>query len=215
MFNSAIKAGFYAALVSLFLCAPARAQEFAPAEQKMMLEKIQAYLNNITTMKAHFSQGNQDGTVDSGTFYLRRPGRLRFEYDAPKSDYIVADGLLVHYWDNGVKNYSNAPIGSTPADFLLRKKIKLSGDLEVAALRRPEKNTLVLTLVESKNPQAGDVRLMFSENPLQLQKWRVADGTGNVTEVSLSTIQTGIQLPATLFIFKPPKGFDTDWENTR
>ena len=205
---------FAVLLLLLFTC-PAFAQSITPGEQEVMVQNIETYLNSITTLQARFRQTNQDGTIDNGTFYLWRPGRLRFEYDAPKSDYIVADGLLVHYWDNGIKNYSNAPIGSTLADFLLRKKIKLSGDLDVMGLTRPRNNYLLITLAQRKNPEAGDVRMLFTESPLQLLKWRVTDGTGAVTETALSKIQPGIKLDPRLFRFAPPKGYDQDWKNTR
>lgn len=177
-----------------------------------IVQRVETYLNNITTLQAHFAQANLDGTINSGTFYLKRPGRLRFQYDAPKGDYIVADGLLIHYWDNEAKDYSNAPIGATLADFLLRKKIKLTGDLKVTDIMRPTDNKLVLTVIQMENPDAGDLKLMFQENPLQLQKWRVTEAAGQMTEVTLSNIQTGMRLEPKLFVFKPPQGYDQDWQ---
>lgn len=203
------------ALLFALIALPVHAQSITPGEQAVLVKNIQTYLNGMTTLKARFRQVNQDGTIDSGVFYLRRPGRLRFEYDAPKDDYIVADGLLVHYWDDGIKNYSNAPIGSTLADFLLRKKIKLSGDLKVTGLTRPRDNYLLLTLAQADNPEMGDVRLLFTEQPLQLLKWRVTDGTGAITETSLAEIKNGVTLDPRLFVFKPPAGYDAGWQNTR
>lgn len=202
--------GMKVVLVALFLMAPncAHAQSITPGEQDVLVNNIQTYMNSISTMKAKFSQMSQDGSVENGTFYLWRPGRLRFEYDAPNGDFIVADGLLVHYWDNGVKNYSNAPIGSTLADFLLRKKIKFSDDIKVISLKRPQTNKLVLTLSQTKNPEAGDLRLLLNENPMRLEKWRITDGTGNVTEVTLSNAETGQKLDPRLFRFVPPKGYE-------
>lgn len=205
-------------LIGLFFFAPpncANAQTITAGEQEVLVKNIETYLNNITTMESRFTQLNSDGTIDSGKFYLWRPGRLRFEYDAPKSDYIVADGLLIHYWDNGIKNYSNATIGSTLADFLLRKKISLSGDAKVTSLRRPQAGKLVLTMVQKDNPEGGDVRLLLNESPMQLTKWRVTDGVGNITETELLNPQNGMKLNASLFRFKPPKGYDAEWKNTR
>jgi outer membrane lipoprotein-sorting protein len=198
------------ALVVLFMTAPncAHAQSITAGEEAVLIKNIENYLNGLTTMKARFSQLSQDGATQTGNFYLSRPGRLRFEYDQPNGDYIVADGLLIHYWDNGVKNYSNAPIGSTLADFLLRKKIKFSGDITILSLKRPSTNKLVITFAQTKNREAGDLRMLFSESPLRLEKWRVTDGTGNVTEVSLSKIESGVKLDPRLFIFKAPKGFE-------
>lgn len=204
---------FIALLLALSPMAHAQVTELPAAEQQALAMKVERYLNSITTMKAGFNQMNQDGSIDAGTFYLSRPGRLRFEYAEPKMDYIVADGLFVHYWDDAMKEHSNATIGSTLADFLLRKKIKLSGDLKVVQIRRPREGKLLVTLVQSENPEAGDLRLLLNETPMQLEKWRVTDGAGNITEVTLQHAQTGIKLDPRLFRFVPPKGYDENWKN--
>ena len=203
------------ALLFALMTLPAMAQDLPPADQAALVQQAENYLNNITTLKSRFSLLGSDGVMETGAFYLQRPGRMRFQYDPPHADYIVADGLLIHYWDDGVKNYSNAPIGSTLADFLLKKKIKLSGELKVTSVRKPVDNKLVITLVQAKNPEAGDLRLLFTDNDgnLALDKWRVTDATGQVTETTLTNVETGMKLDPKLFIFAPPKGYDKDWKN--
>jgi outer membrane lipoprotein-sorting protein len=202
-------------VVAVMLCSvmTGHAQDLTPAQSKQAITQIEKYFNAVTTVRARFAQANQDGTILKGVFTWWRPGRLRFQYDPPNGDYIVSDGLLLHYWDDAVKNYSNAPIGSTLADFLLRKEIKLSGDLKVVSVRRPAPNRLLVTMIQTENPEAGDLRLLFREKPLQLYKWRVTDGMGQVTETSLTQIETGIKLDPRLFRFIPPKGYDQDWKN--
>lgn len=213
-YSSLLFAGSFIAklvLIVLFIAAPdcANAQGITAGEKDVLVNNIQNYLNNLKTMQADFSQMSQDGATENGKFYLSRPGKLRFQYDAPNGDYIVADGLLVHYWDSGVKNYSSAPIGTTLADFLLRKNIRFAGDdIQVLDLKRPAENKLLITFNQKKNPEAGDLRMLFSESPLQLLKWRVTDGAGSVTEVSLSKVQTGLKLSPSLFRFKAPKGYE-------
>ena len=177
------------------------------AQNNADVAKIEAYLNQITSLQAKFAQMGGDGLIQTGTFYLQRPGRLRFEYDPPNADYIVADGLMVNYWDADTKQASNAPIGSTMADFLLRKKISLTQDLQVKQLRRLPQNHVALTLVQKTDPHAGRLELWLREKPWALEKWRVIDGLGNTTEVTLSQLKTGQRLDARLFIFKAPKGF--------
>ena len=201
------------ALFLLLFTIPAFAQDMNAAETKAFVTQAESYFNKVTTVKARFAQANNDGSILGGTFYWWRPSRMRFQYDLPNGDYIVADGLLVHYWDDAVKNYSNAPIGSTLADFLLRKKIKLSGDLKAISAHRPKANRVILTMVQTADTEAGDLRLLFRENPMQLLKWRVTDGAGQITEVTLSDIETGVKLDPNLFRFKPPKGYDMDWQN--
>lgn len=199
------------ALVAVvFLAAPncASAQSITAGEEEVLVNNIQNYLNGLTTMQARFSQLSQDGSVQNGTFYLSRPGKLRFQYDKPNGDYIVADGFLVHYWDDGVKNHSSAPIGTTLADFLLRKNIRFGGDIQVLSLKRPGTNKLLITFNQKKNPEAGDLRMLFTESPLRLEKWRVTDGAGTITEVTLSDVKTGLRLSPALFRFKAPKGYE-------
>lgn len=200
------------ALIALvLLTGTAHAQIITGAERAKAIKDAETYLNSITTLKSEFLQTHSDGTRYSGDFYLSRPGRLRFQYRPPLNDYIVADGLLVHYWDSEVKNYSNAPIGSTLADFLLRKKIKLSGDVTVKEVRKiPDENGLRIMMTQSADPSAGSLALIFDQNPLRLRRWQVIDGTGAMTEVSLYKAQTGIRIDPRLFIFKAPKGYESE-----
>lgn len=190
--------------------APQHAFAATPSIDAALVQKAERYFNGLSTLRARFTQTNSDGSVDAGLFYLRRPGRLRFQYDTSR-DYIVADGLLVHYWNDADKDYANAPIGATLADFFLAKKIKLSGDLKVVKTTRPRAGVFVITLVQRKDPYAGDLRLMFADSPLRLVKWRVTDAGGNVTEIALTDMERDVTLDATLFRFKPPKGHDAGW----
>jgi outer membrane lipoprotein-sorting protein len=193
------------------LAVPAYAQEIKGAERAAFIKQAETYLNGITTLKSEFLQTHSDGSRYSGDFYLSRPGRLRFQYRPPLSDYIVADGLLVHYWDSEVKNYSNAPIGSTLADFLLRKKIRLSGDVAVRSVKAiPDNNQVRITLTQSADPGVGSLALIFDRSPLQLRRWQVIDGTGAMTEVSLYKVQTKVAIDPRQFIFKTPKGYETE-----
>jgi outer membrane lipoprotein-sorting protein len=203
---------FYIALIALALfAAPAFAAKSVANTNAEMVKRIEAYFNALSTIKAHFTQANSDGTVTDGIFYLKRPGRLRFEYSPPIKDYIVADGLLMHYWDDEMKNYSNAPVGSTLADFFLRKKIKLSGDVKVTDVQASQDNVVVVTLIQTENPDAGNLQLVFNTEPLQFLKWRVTGTDGGITEITLEDVERDVTLDPRLFVFKPPKGYDKGW----
>jgi outer membrane lipoprotein-sorting protein len=201
------------AILALFLlAAPAFAADLPVSNTNTeMVKRIEAYFNALSTLRADFTQASSDGTVTEGKFYLKRPGRLRFEYSPPVKDYIVADGLLMHYWDDELKNYSNTPIGSTLADFFLRKKIKMSGDVKVTDIQTSQDNVAVVTLVQTDNPDAGNLQLVFNTEPLQFLKWRVTGTDGGITEVALENVERDVTLDPKLFIFKPPAGFDKGW----
>jgi outer membrane lipoprotein-sorting protein len=165
---------------------------------------VEAYLNGISTLRARFVQTANDGQQTSGTFMLKRPGRLRFEYDPPVKDFIVADGRFVHYYDGQMKQESSAPISRSLADFFLRENLKLSGGVSVSDIKR-EDGLLYMTLLQSKDPLAGSLTLMFGENPLELKKWRIVDAQGQVTNIELSGTKQGITLKDKLFHYYDPE----------
>lgn len=192
---------FVIAFLGLFLPAALAAVE---PKQLPEVAAVEKYLNGITTMRAHFVQTANDGQQTEGTFLLKRPGRMRFEYAPPVTDFIVADGLFVYYYDGKMKQQSNVPISKTLADFFLREDLKLSGDIEVSDVKR-RGGLLHVTLVQSHEPLAGSLTLMLGERPLQLKKWSIVDAQGLVTEVELSKAEMGIALKDKLFHYYDPK----------
>lgn len=198
---------------------PARAQSAAPAParpapagtqsatgQNMQADIVRAetYLQKLGTAKARFLQTAPNGQQLLGTFYLSRPGRLRFEYDAPVRDFVVADGFFIYFYDAALGEQSNAPIGQTLADFLLRPELRLSGDIKVTETRRSG-GLLLLTLVQAKDPGAGSLTLGFAENPsFQLKKWRIVDASGAIVEVELFQLEEGVKLARNLFHYAAP-----------
>ena len=98
------------------------------------MPQIEQYFNSIRSLKARFVQSNPNGSVVQGTLYVRRPGRMRFEYDPPSQLKIVADGFQVTMWDIATKDFGQWPIGWTApeasvtafAAWLRRSRIALS-----------------------------------------------------------------------------------------
>ncbi len=164
--------------------------------------RAEQYLQGLTDAKARFLQTAPDGTQMIGTFYLSRPGRLRFNYDNSK-DYVVADGYFIYFYDSQTQQQTNAPIGQTLADFLLRKTISLKGDLNVTSVQHTN-GLLLVKVVETKNPQAGSLTMAFTDNPFRLKKWRVVDGTGAVTEVELFQLENNASLDGVSFAYTDP-----------
>jgi outer membrane lipoprotein-sorting protein len=160
--------------------------------------QIEQYFNGIRSLKARFVQSNPNGSVIQGTLYVRRPGRMRFEYDAPSQLKIVADGYQVTMWDNATRDFGQWPIGWTAASFLVKDPLVLSGDLQVEKLERVN-NMIEATMSQVRRPQEGKVIVRLSENPLQLRGWTIIDNRGNRVTVSLSEMQIGLQLADSLF----------------
>lgn len=185
----------------LLLTAPAFAGD--PADYKAEIKAAQNYLNTLTTGQARFVQTTHDGNQLVGTFYLSRPGKLRFEYDPPIEDFVVADGTFLYFYDAELKQQSNIPIGQTLADFFLRADIDLTQDVIPANVQRGG-DLLQIKLIQKDDPDAGSLTLGFREDPMMLKKWRVTDPQGLITEVELFYLKTGVDLDSKLFTYIDP-----------
>jgi len=167
------------------------------------IARVEDYLNQIRTLRARFVQIADDGSSMRGMFHLSRPGKMRIDYDEPVENFIVADGRFVYFWDAELEQQSNAPIGSTLADMLLRDRIDLSGDVTVTGMERGP-GYLEVTLVQTADPGLGRLTLVFEERPFALRKWRVLDAQGLTTEVALMNPELGVALNQDLFYFRDP-----------
>ena len=195
---------FATIFVCMFFSQPAFS---IPHKQQDQLTQIENYLHSLKTMKARFIQTASDGGKASGVFYLQRPGRMRFEYDDPIEDFIVADGSMIYFYDSEMEQQSNVAIGNSLADFILRSDLKLSGDVTVTNLRtEKEDDTLHVTLTQTSDPEAGALTLVFQRSPMRLLKWFIYDAQGHTTEVSLWEIETGLLFKdKKLFRYRDPK----------
>jgi outer membrane lipoprotein-sorting protein len=199
-------------LMTFTLPAPARAADAKTAQAgpspvdaaaaQADIAQAEQFLQGLHDAKARFLQTAPDGTQQIGTFYLSRPGRLRFNYDNSK-DYVVADGYFIYFYDSQTGQQTNAPIGQTLADFLLRKNISLHGDLTVESVIHTN-GLILIKVVQTNNKNAGSLTMAFVDNPFHLKKWRVVDGAGSVTEVELFQLQNNVDLDHGMFAYTDP-----------
>jgi outer membrane lipoprotein-sorting protein len=165
---------------------------------------VERYFNGIRTLQARFVQSNPGGTVVQGTLSVRRPGRMRFEYDPPSKLKIVADGMQVTMWDVANRDFGQWPIGWTAASFLVKEPFVLSGgDLRVEKVERAD-GMLQLTITQARKPQEGKVIIRLAENPMLLRGWTIIDNRGQRVDVSLNDMRTGLQLADSLFKYDGP-----------
>ena len=172
--------------------------------QQAGIPEVERYINSIRTAQARFVQSNPNGSVVQGTLYVSRPGRMRFEYDAPSQLKVVADGTQVTMWDPATRDFGQWPIGWTAASFLVKEPFQLSGDITVQSSQRTPDGLLALTMVQTRKPQEGKIVVRVSENPMQLRGWTIIDNRGNKVDVTLTDLKSGIQLAGSLFKYDGP-----------
>lgn len=169
------------------------------------LQRIAAYLDGIHTMTARFAQSTANGGAATGYVWLARPGKMRFQYDPPNELLLLADAFYLYSWDPDLKQMTKVGLKSTPAWFLLREPISFTDGVIVTRFAHSG-NTAQVTVVESAEPDAGSLTMVFTENPLALRQWTVVDQQGRVTNVSLSEVQYGMALDPKLFQYHDPYG---------
>jgi len=189
-----------AALLTFVLAATGGAH----AQAQAGVPEVERYVNSIRTLQARFVQSNPNGSVVQGTLYVSRPGRMRFEYDAPSQLKVVADGTQVTMWDPATRDFGQWPIGWTAASFLVKEPFQLSGDITVQSSQRTPDGLLALTMVQTRKPQEGKIIVRVSENPMLLRGWSIIDNRGNKVDVSLTDLKTGTQLAGSLFKYDGP-----------
>ena len=171
-----------------------------PARAQVPLERLSSYFNGIRTLEASFTQTNADGTTSTGTLFMRRPGRARFEYDPPDRSLVMAGGGQVAIFD-GRSNASapeQYPLKRTPLYVILERNVDLDRrDMVVDHFGDAKTTTLVAQ--DPDAPENGRVDLIFQNDPLTLSGWVVTDGSGNRTQVQLREIRLGGSLSARLF----------------
>ena len=179
--------------------APARPAALTPRD-KADVGAVQSYLNDIHTLQSRFQQFADDGSVSTGTIYLQRPGKMRIVYDPPMPVLIVADGSTVFYWDSQLQQLQRIGVEDTPAWFLLRPEIKLTGDVTVTGFRR-EPGVLRIAMTETEHPGQGSLTVVMSQQPLELRQWTVLDPQQKQITVALEDPHYGVTLSPDLFVW--------------
>ena len=184
---------FLAPLLLVLLALPASAQQLS-------LDAISRYLNGIQTAQGEFTQINPDGTISTGTVYIRRPGRMRFEYDPPDGTVVIAGAGTVAIFDGGsnIARPEQYPLAQTPLNIILERNVDLSRRGMVTGHSYDGTATTV-TAQDPAHPEYGSIQLRFTADPIELRQWVVTDGGGNRTTVSLGPLTTGESLSARLF----------------
>ena len=166
-------------------------------DQDQVLADVEAYLNGITTLDSRFVQLNQDGTVMTGEFQLKRPSFARFAYDDPPT-LLVARGQKYMFWDAEMGQFYEGPVSTTPASVLLHENINLPEVTNILDVSR-SKGMLMVTLEPADQPGTGVLTLAFEENPMRLRQWFVQDAQGYVTRVTLVEVAFGVEIDNELF----------------
>lgn len=170
------------------------------------IKRVEAYLTALTTIVADFSQVDANGGLSDGKFYLKKPGKMRWQYNPPVPILLVSNGKVMTYYDSELDQINYVPVDDTLVGFFAANQIKLNSDSTKLTAFESKEGIIRATLVQKSKPTEGSLMLEFTDKPLQLKQMAVTDATGQRTNISLQNAEFGKALPDSLFKFEDPRG---------
>lgn len=197
---------FALAAASAALAGPALAArpQIAPLSEadKALVDRAAAYLQGLTEAKGRFVQTDGRGNVSAGQLYLKRPGRARFAYDSGLL--VVADGGNVSIANPQLKTFDSYPLMATPLSIFLARQIRLDKGIVIANVAR-QPGGFSITARDGRKQAEGQITLSFTDGPLSLVGWTVADAQGQSTRIQISGLERTSGLAPSLFVLKDPR----------
>lgn len=162
------------------------------------LAQLSGYLNEMLTAESAFTQINSDGTVSTGTVYIHRPGRVRFDYDGDDL-LVMAGGSQVAIFDGRASGPPEQyPLSETPLRIILERNVNLGQSGMVSEHSFDGTSTRVVAR-DPQRPNIGSITMVFTPNPIELRQWIITDEGGSQTTVILGALEQGGRIPARYF----------------
>lgn len=182
--NSMLRKAFMTLTMLLGLTLPATAE-------KLSLSEVSRYLNGLKTAQGAFTQINDDGTISTGTIFIKRPGRVRFEYAPPDSTLVLAGGGTVAIFDPKSNQPPDSyPLARTPLSIILANNVDL-GRARMVTGHSYDGTATTITAQDPDNPEYGNIQLVFTAKPTELRQWKINSDSGSTTTVVLGEMTKG------------------------
>ncbi|WP_353473312.1 outer membrane lipoprotein carrier protein LolA [Salipiger sp. H15] len=168
------------------------------AAQKLSLGEVSQYLNSIQSAKGQFTQINNDGSISTGTISIKRPGKVRFEYNPPDQALVLAWAGAVYVFDKKLGGQPETyPLSQTPLSIILAQNVNL-GRAGMVTGHGYDGTATTVTAQDPEHPDRGSIQMKFTGNPVQLRQWVITDGNGSKTTVVLGALDNA-SLPNSIF----------------
>lgn len=169
----------------------------APAALAESPQKIADHFASVRTMAGEFVQLGPKGEQTGGKFFIERPGKIRFNYEAPSNIRVVADGKSVVVNNKKLDTWDIYPLSKTPLKLLLDEKIDLTG----STVKSIKEDADLTTIVMGNDSIFGNSKLtlLFDPKNYELRQWTITDAQGKDTTVMIFNVQEDVKLDAKLF----------------
>jgi len=193
-----------------FMAAPA----WAAGDLKSGADSLRHFFREVNSFSARFKQVVLDESLkpiqeSSGTLWIERPNKFRWDYEKPYKQQIVADGKRLWVYDVGLQQATvrdlSGGLNDTPA-MLLAGKGRLDDNFTIQPLDAQGKLMWVQLKPRHKDSGYDDIRIGFAQGKLRVIE--MVDGFGHTTRVTLESPRENARIEAARFNFTPPEGVD-------
>jgi len=181
--------------------------------------KVDQRYDHIRTLEAHFTEtykGAGMSRTESGTLLLKKPGRMRWDYDAPRPKLFLTDGSTAWFYVPGEQQARRTPVKQledlrSPLRYLLGKT-KLERELDglsVAADVKPLNpgDVVLRGIPKGMSERVAQTLLEVTPDAL-ISRIVVEELDGSVTEFRFLQQRENVQIPDQQFHFLPPPGVE-------
>lgn len=189
--------GAFAMAGAAAVIAPTAALAQGAGGDSATAQAIADHFSSVKTMQGQFVQFGPRGDQTSGKFFIQRPGKLRFNYDAPSRTRVICDGSNVLVTNDQLRTSDMYPLSKTPLSLLLANKIDLSADM----VRKVDSQPDVTRISLGNRTVFGDsiITMIFDTKTYDLRQWTVTDAQGKDTAVIINNVRTNVSFDDSVF----------------
>jgi len=193
--------------------------EAASPALTQLADKVDKHYNNLRSMKSNFTEeyhGAGMARTESGTLWLKKPGKMRWDYQQPRKKVFLSDGKTAWFYVPGEQQARKAPVNKlddlrSPLRFLLgrTKLLKEFNQLGIAPKIQP---ALPGDIVMRGSPKGMEDRVslvILEVNPEgRIDRIEIEEVDGAVTDFRFADTAENLPVEDSLFHFSPPPGVD-------
>ncbi|MEO5324605.1 outer membrane lipoprotein carrier protein LolA [Mesorhizobium sp. CC13] len=187
--------GFAAA--TALTAAPVMALQSPAQAASDAAQRIADHFSSVKSMSGEFVQFGPRGEQTGGKFFLERPGKIRFNYEAPSNFKVISDGQSVVILNSKMRTSDLYPLSKTPLKLLLDDRIDLSGNKVQSVAEEDDLTTIKLS--DKQVFGNSTITMMFDPKTYELRQWTITDAQGKDTTVMVFNVQQGGSFPADTF----------------
>ena len=206
---------FSSGLLFVAIAIPVQAQDI-----RQLARAVDDHYNHLRSLQSDFTEiyrGDGPDRVESGTLWLKKPRKMRWEYRSPKEKLFISDGQAVWFYLPAERQLRKTELRKlddlrSPLAFLLGKT-KLENELRglskvVDQAPMGTGNTLLRGIPQAMAGQVSEVQLEITPSS-QIVRIVLLEPDGAATEFRFSGWKENLDLSDSRFQFAPPPGVET------